>query len=105
MLQRTVQEWKPRVVAGQTPSEAVRASQKFPELFENLYYSGEVSGQLDETLKRLHNYYHQEGTRRLRMLAQWVPRFIYLGIALFVAFKVIEFYSGYFKQINQIMGQ
>jgi type II secretory pathway component PulF len=41
--------WKPDVQAGQTPAEGVTASGVFPDLFDNQYHSGEVSGKLDET--------------------------------------------------------
>ena len=100
-LYETVMAWKPQVVAGQTPSEAVNAApEQFPELFANLYASGEISGQLDESLRRLHTYYQEEGTNKLRILSQWVPKLIYFGVAGMVAFKVISFYTGYFKDIN-----
>jgi type II secretory pathway component PulF len=102
-LQRAVADWRPAVVAGQVPAEAVRNSSQFPEMFTNLYSTGEVSGQLDETLRRLHNYYDEEGRRKLHLVATWFPRFIYLCVAGIVAFKVINFYAGYFNQINEIM--
>ena len=102
-ISRAVLAWKPLVVNGQTPSEAVRVSPQFPELFANLYYSGEVSGQLDDSLRRLQTYYHEEGSRKLHLLAQWFPRFIYLMVAALVGFKVISFYTGYFNQLNDIM--
>ena len=78
---KAVLAWKPQVEAGQTPSEAVNASSQFPELFANLYHSGEISGQLDDSLRRLRDYYQEEGTRKLHLLAQWVPRFIYFVVA------------------------
>ncbi len=102
-LQRAVADWRPAVVAGQLPAEAVRNSSQFPEMFANLYYSGEISGQLDESLRRLHNYYDEEGRRKLHIVATWFPRFIYFCVAGLVAFKVVNFYIGYFNQINEIM--
>ncbi len=104
-ITRAVLAWKPEVVSGQTPAEAVRASPQFPELFANLYFSGEVSGQLDDTLRRLRTYYHEEGSRKLHLLAQWFPRVIYFMVAGLVGFKVISFYTGYFNQLNDIMGK
>jgi len=47
-------------MAGQTPAEALNASGRFPELFANQYATGEISGKLDDNLRRLHTYY-QEG--------------------------------------------
>jgi type II secretory pathway component PulF len=103
-LMRAVAAWKPGVVAGVTPADAVGASAQFPEVFANLYRSGEMSGQLDETLQRLHVYYNEEGTRKLHLLAKWVPQFLYLCVAAYVGYKVISFYTGYFDQIQKIGG-
>lgn len=103
-LRRVIHTWKPAVVAGQTPAEAVTESGAFPNLFANQYHSGEMSGKLDETLHRLRQYYHEEGTRKIHAVCQWLPRIIYLGIALFIAYKVVSFYSGYFQQVNQVLG-
>ena len=86
------------------PAEAVRGCRHFPELFANLYSSGEVSGKLDETLRRLHVYYQEEGTRKLRALAQWTPRLIYLVVALMIAYRVVRFWMGYFQQIQDAGG-
>jgi general secretion pathway protein F len=103
-LRRAVLAWKPRVLAGQTPAEAVGRNAKFPELFANLYHSGEVSGKLDESLERLHEYYRDEGTRKLHALAQWTPRMIYLVVALMIAYRVIRFWTGYFQEIEKAGG-
>src|SRR5882762_4685905 len=76
-LRRVVLAWRPLVDGGQTPAEALNASAKFPELFANQYATGEVSGKLDETLRRLHIYYHEQGSRKLHAVAQWTPRAVY----------------------------
>lgn len=103
-LRRNIHAWKPRVLAGQTPAEAVIESNAFPDLFENQYHAGEISGKLDETLGRLRQYYQDDGTRKIQAVCQWLPRIIYLIVALFIAYKIITFYTGYFQQANQIMG-
>jgi type II secretory pathway component PulF len=100
-LQNAVREWRPAVVAGKLPSEAIRGCPLFPELFGNLYATGEISGQLDDSLKNLHTYYQEDGTRKMHILAAWVPRFIYFAIAGFVAYKIVSFYLGYFDEINK----
>lgn len=103
-LIRTVTDWKPKVENGQTPSEIINGSSEFPELFRNLYHTGEVSGQLDDTLKRVRDHYQDDGNRKFHLLSQWVPRFIYFGVAGFIAYKVIAFYTDYFNQIRQAGG-
>ena len=102
-LRRTVFGWRPLVNAGQTPAEAVSASYRFPELFASQYSSGEISGKLDEVLRRLQKYYQEEGSRKLHALAQWTPRAVYLFVALMIGYRVVTFYMGYFSGLNSIM--
>ena len=103
-LRRVVLAWRPLVDDGQTPSEALNASRKFPELFANQYATGEVSGKLDDTLRRLHTYYQEEGSRKLHALAQWTPRAVYLMVALMIAYRVVRFWIGHFKDIQDAGG-
>ncbi len=103
-LHSTVLGWKRQVMSGALPSEVVnQASNQFPEFFANIYHSGEVSGKLDESLKRISAYYLDEGTGKLHLLGIWLPKIFFMGLALMVGYKVISFYSGYFDQLNQIM--
>ena len=89
-LRRTVLAWRPQVDAGQTPAEVVSASGRFPELFAGQYATGEISGQLDDTLRRLHAYYQEEGSRKLHAVAAWTPRAIYFCVVLIIAFRIIR---------------
>ena len=81
--------WRREVDAGQTPAEVVTASGRFPQLFSSQYAAGEISGQLDETLRRLHTYYLEEGSRKLHAVSRWVPRMVYLAIVLAVAYRIV----------------
>jgi type IV pilus assembly protein PilC len=101
-LRRAVAAWKPQVVAGQMPSEAVRLCPLFPETFANLYASGEVSGKLDESLRHLNRLYNEDGSSKLNAFATWTPRLLYMLVALVIAYEIIKFYTGYFNQISTI---
>ena len=103
-LRRTVLGWRPLVNGGQTPAEAVSASGSFPELFASQYGTGEISGKLDDTLRRLHAYYQEEGSRKLHAVAQWTPRAIYFCVVLMIAYRVIAFYTGYFNMVKDAGG-
>lgn len=103
-LRRAVAAWKPRVTAGQMPSEAVRDCSLFPETFANLYASGEISGKLDESLRQLHRFYQEDGSRKLHAFAQWTPRLVYLLVALLIAYQIIQFWLNYFGQISAVTG-
>jgi type IV pilus assembly protein PilC len=101
-LIRVVDSWKPLLEAGKTPGELVNNARCFPDIFRGQYLAGEVSGQLDENLERLRDYYQAEATRKSEALAQWVPRLVYLVIALSIAYRIVQFWSGYFNRISEI---
>lgn len=103
-LRRTIIAWRPELDAGRTPAEVVTDSRQFPELFVSQYSTGEISGQLDDTLQRLHRYYREEGWRKLHAFAQWTPRGIYLCVALMIAYHVVQFWIGHFRDISNAGG-
>lgn len=96
LLRKKILAWKPRLESGSTPSELVNETRYFPEMFANLYHTGEESGQLDDTLGRLHTFYQEEGFRMLRIFTRVMNGFIYGTMALGVAFMVIRFWLGYY---------
>jgi type II secretory pathway component PulF len=98
-LRRTVHAWRSLLESGETPAELVRASRHFPELFASLYSTGEISGQLDETLRRLYAHYQEEGSRKLREFARWSPRIIYFGMMLMIAYQIVSFWVSYYSGI------
>jgi type II secretory pathway component PulF len=102
-LRATVDQWVPGLRAGVTPGEAIRQSPIFPELFAHLYQTGEISGKLDESLRHLSRVYQEEGARQLRLLGQWAPRCFYLVVVAVVAFKIVQFWLGYFQQIGNVL--
>ncbi len=101
-FQRVVHSWAPKLESGQTPAEVVRESKAFPDTFTNLYATGEVSGQLDDTLTRLHQYYQQEASRQLELVAQWAPRLVYFFVLLAIAYQILSFWTCYFSQIKDL---
>jgi type IV pilus assembly protein PilC len=104
-LRQAVAAWKPQVVAGQMPSEAVRLCPLFPETFASLYSSGEISGKLDESLRNLNRLYSEDGARKLNTFTTWVPRLVYFLVVLVIAYEIVQFYAGYFNQINDASQQ
>jgi type II secretory pathway component PulF len=98
-LIRAVRSWRPRVEAGEPPSEQVRGSGVFPGTFANLYHTGEVSGQLDQELRHLHQYYQESATLRLRTFVRAAALAFYLLIVAVVAFQIISFWAHFYGGI------
>ena len=97
--------WEPQRTDGVTPAEMVRDTRDFPELFDNLYSTGELTGSLDDALRRIHRLYQEDGERQLQMVADWTPKLVYFGVVILVAWQAIRFWTGYFDQINQVITQ
>lgn len=103
-LKNIVSGWRYRYDTEKvTPAELVTEYSEFPEVFTSQYYTAEASGKLEETLRRLHFYFMEEGIRRLKSAARWFAQIIFLIIALIIAAKIIMFYVGYFQQIGNAM--
>jgi type IV pilus assembly protein PilC len=100
-LARAVHQWRPLLQTGTTPAEALRATREFPELFVNLYNTGEVTGSVDDSLRRLHVLYEEEGGRQMKAVAEWTPKLIYFGVVIVVAWQVISFWTGYFNSVGE----
>ena len=98
-LKRELLAWAPQLETGITPADMVNQINYFPEMFRNLYSTAEISGKLDETLVRLHNYYEEEGFRTLQLFTRILTGIIYGTMALIVAIFVIRFYVGMFNSV------
>jgi type II secretory pathway component PulF len=98
-LQRIVAGWKSHFASGTTPSELISRTDYFPEMFANLYNTGEVSGQLDTTLDRLQAYYREEGFRTLRVFTRILNGIIYGSVAAMIGYYVITFWKDYYGNL------
>jgi type II secretory pathway component PulF len=100
---RAVAAARPNIVQGELPSDAIENQGIYPDLFITSYRTGEVSGQLDDALRRLYRHYQDAASDGLKRFAEWLPRIIFLGVAIAIGFYVISFYSNYFGEIDKVM--
>ncbi|MDP7048157.1 MAG: type II secretion system F family protein [Verrucomicrobiota bacterium] len=96
-LATSVRAWLPELDRGLLPSEALKLRNDLPTTFRDLYASGEVSGQLDDSLERLAKLYHEEGTRHLKSAAGVATGLVYGAVVIAVAFIVIRFWMNYYN--------
>lgn len=99
-LMRVVRAAKPDLAAGLTPADMVSGSREFPTEFAQMYSTGEISGKLDDSLRRAHAYFQDEGSRKLKAFVFACTTMLIISIMVLVAWQVIGFYIGYFKQIQ-----
>jgi type II secretory pathway component PulF len=103
-LERTVAKWRPQIESGgYTPGELALHSSAFPDMFSSLYKSGEISGQLDDSLMRLREYYQEESTRKLDVFTKVLVGTVVMGVMIAVAYFIISFYAEHFKGIGDAL--
>lgn len=102
-LARRVRTWRPALDGGSSISDLVNNSPEFPQLFANLYHTGEVSGTTDQTLLRLHTLYQGEGSAKMKNLAQWTPKIIYFGIIIYVGYTIVSRFAASQAELRNVM--
>ena len=98
-IQKAVRPFESAIEGGRTPGELLNHFRCFPDMFVSLYQSGEVSGRLDENLERLRVHYQEEGFRKLKLFAVWLPRMLYFFVLSVAAYLIIRFWVGYYEGI------
>lgn len=102
-LKRDTSDWLAELDSGKTPAELVLGTRYFPEVFTNLYHTGEISGKLDESLRRLQAFYQEEGFRSLKLFMRILTGTIYGLVAALVGYTVIHFWINYYGNMMNSM--
>lgn len=105
-LAREVLKWRPQIeIEQKTPGEILADKDVFPAMFTSLYRTGEISGQLDDTLQRLHEYSRVEGHRQMQLFTRGLTIGIIFLIMIAIGVQVVMFWVGYFNNIGNAIGQ
>jgi type II secretory pathway component PulF len=81
--------------------EALAASRApFPEEFLESIEVAEVTGNMSEVAERMAENYRQEGSRRLKMAAEFTGYAIYAGMAIALIILIFKMAGTYFGAIN-----
>jgi type II secretory pathway component PulF len=100
-LRRELEPWLPELETGMTPADIAAQIRWFPEMFTNLYTTAELSGQHDETLKRLNVYFEEEGRNNLQYFIK-IAIGITIGVIMaIIAYNIIKFWVGYYGAMIQ----
>ncbi|MBN1522373.1 MAG: type II secretion system F family protein [Candidatus Aureabacteria bacterium] len=80
--------------------DALSQNSLIPLTDTNLLTAGEKTGSLDKTLLQLLSIYSEKIEMQLELIEKLLPKLVFFGIALFVAWKVISFWVGYFDKLT-----
>ncbi len=75
----------------------------FPSLLIDAVRIGETTGKMDETLERIERSLREEVDRKIKAISIAVPAIMYGLVMLYIAWTIISFYTGYFRQIDDLM--
>ena len=95
----------PAVRAGGQVSTALEKTRAFPAPFVRAFAVGEETGELDRELQRIGESYRTAAMRRLTAIAEWFPRLLYIAIMAYIGWRIVSFYSGYFRGIQNVTDQ
>lgn len=69
-----------------------------------LIATGQESGKLDDMLDHLERHFMDESRRRLRTLAEWLPKLIYIGVVFWVGWQILQMGRGYGRMLSGVLG-
>jgi type II secretory pathway component PulF len=103
LIRATVVQAIPEVRAGAQVGGLLAVGGAFPEEMVRSFCVGEQTGELDSELQRLAADYQADGLARLDSLAEWLPRLLYIGVVIYVAYGAVTFYRSYLDQMMRLM--
>ena len=84
-----------RMEAGMGVTETLRETEAFSPIVIDMVATGETTGNLDQMLTKMSEFYEQEATTRATQTAQVVGVVLFLMVAIYIGYVVISFWSGY----------
>lgn len=85
--------------SGTSLGPAFIAQDAFPKTFARSYTTGEEAGTLDTDVARWANLFQAEAAASTKNLAVVVPKVLYFFILIFVGWKIVSFFNGYYSGI------
>lgn len=82
---------------------ALQADHLFPGVLEQAIRIGEQTGRLPAELRRAADILQAQVIRNLEVLAEWLPRLIYLGLAGLVAWGIIRTVSNLYQTYDSLL--
>ncbi|MEO5916904.1 MAG: type II secretion system F family protein [Luteolibacter sp.] len=75
----------------------------FPKAFARSYMTGEEAGTLDKDLGRWSKVFQDNAESAAKTMGVMVPKVLYFFIMMFVAWKIVSFFTGYYSGMEHMM--
>jgi len=86
------------VKSGKTISSGFQTNESIPLHMLNMWKTGEESGALDEMLTKIIENFEDEIQRTMATVVFWIPKFVYLGIIIYIACVYLTMASAVFSR-------
>ena len=103
ILREAVVRGMPAVRAGGKVGAALADTGAFPEPFIRAFTVGEETGELDLELHRIGETYRGAAMKRLETIAEWVPRLLYIAILCYIGWRIVGFYAGRMRDMQDML--
>ncbi|MGD7653942.1 MAG: type II secretion system F family protein [Verrucomicrobiales bacterium] len=80
-----------------------RQSTAFPKSFARAWTTGEQAGTLDDDLAHWSSRFQKDAATGIRTLAAVIPRILYIAVLLFVGWKIVAFFHGYYSGMLEML--
>ena len=104
-LRSRIQPAGDKLEAGRSITETFASTGVFPAMVMDMVATGESTGELGFMMDKVAEYYEEEGKLRSHQAGHVLGVVVYLGVAIYVAIILIQFYAGYFRSIFNAAGQ
>lgn len=104
VLARAVAQARERVIAGSSLSEALRQTKQFPSLVLQMVATGETTGSLEETLKKVMEYYDREVPAAVKRITTVIEPGVYIILGAVVLGTALALYSPLLSMMQNLQG-
>ena len=102
VLAAAVADARERVIAGATLGEALKTTGHFTPLVIQMVSTGEITGSLDETLKKVTEYYDREVPATVKRISTAIEPIVYVVLGIVVLGVAMMLYSPLLSMLGQI---
>jgi type II secretory pathway component PulF len=95
-------EAMPMLQSGERLSETLARKKVIPEEYVRSFRVAEETGELDVELTALAQRSEELALAALNRWSEWLPRMIYVGMLVFAAWQIVEWYAGYMDSVSKI---
>ncbi|MER3558658.1 MAG: hypothetical protein C4336_03715, partial [Armatimonadota bacterium] len=88
-----------KLEAGRGIAESLREARVLPDMVMDMVATGENTGEIGFMMDKVAEYYEEEGKLRSHQAGYVFGVLVFLGVAIYVAVIVIQFYVGYFSAL------